>query len=206
MVSSTLGSWNFASCLCLHKSISFLKINFHGKPIAFILSPSGNSQEGIKLSFYVPLSSLFSIKPIPQNQNPPFLTHNKAMNLLVVLASSSPKLLILKQWEREKFESAVLVSSLSMKCLWFRNFEHMQKGFYTNQNFIGLFSSSYMWSGLIMNYCLKKFSTPRRYQKYLKWILMFWNVYVIEINLNVEIIWRMLMQWQSPTDKYVKTH
>jgi hypothetical protein len=81
----------------------------------------------------------------------------------------------------------------------------MQKGSYTNQNFIGLFSSSYMWSGLIMNQSLKKFSTPRRYQKYLKWILMFWNVYVIEINLNVKIIWRMLMQQQSPTDKYVKT-
>lgn len=73
----------------------------------------------------------------------------------------------------------------------------MQTGSYTNQNFIGLFSSSSMWSGLIMNQCLKKFSTLRRYQKYLKWILMVWNVYVIEINLNVKIIWRMLMQWWS---------
>lgn len=72
----------------------------------------------------------------------------------------------------------------------------MQKGSYTNQNFIGLFFSSYMGSGLIMNQCQKKFSTLRRYQKYLKWILMFWNVHVIEINLNVKIIWRMLMQWQ----------
>lgn len=82
----------------------------------------------------------------------------------------------------------------------------MQKSSYTNQNFIGFFSRSYLWSGLIMNQCLKRFSTLRRYQKYLKWILMFWNVHVIEINLNVKIIWRMLMQLQSLPQKNMSKH
>ena len=104
---------------------------------------------------------------------------------------------------KEKSESEILMESLDVWTLWQWNVYNLgtlsicKKGSYTNQNFIGLFSSSYVWSELIMNHCLKKFSTLRRYQQYLKWILMFWNVYVIEINLNVKIIWRMLMQWQS---------